>query len=64
MTDRRPGELREKISGRRADEPLSTKINFRRPIAFDVEITMLQPPLLIDGGGMTNLAKVCDDGAE
>ena len=31
------------------------------PIAFDVETTMLQPLLVIDGGGMSNLANVCDD---
>ena len=31
------------------------------PIAFDVEITMLQPPLVIDGSGTTNLTNVCEN---
>ena len=43
------------------ENPTSDAAPTYPPIAFDVEITILQLPSIIYGGGMTNLANVCDN---
>ena len=43
------------------ENPTSDALPTYPPIAFDVEITMLQSPFVIDGSDMINLANDCDN---